>query len=157
MGSKWTILAVRAHEFIEIGASTPILRLRKQDLSKPLLNCSRSSYNVLKKFRTLTNLCALRSNYCTSALFEFLNFHDALATTWCYPSFCLKNQLIAFSTSRLRILFAQTIMSSSVNTSSSKAYSIMFFDTMRPTSVFLSRNGRSHSSQRSKSMGMPEG
>ena len=34
---------------------------------------------------------------------------------------------------------------------------MMFLETMQPTSVALSRKGRSHSSYRSKSTGLPEG
>ena len=52
---------------------------------------------------------------------------------------------------------AQPIISSSVITSSSKAYWMIFLDTMRPTSVVLSRKGRSHSSYRSKSTVVPSG
>ena len=69
----------------------------------------------------------------------------------------LLNYLIAFSTSRLRSLLAQLIISSSVITSSSSAYWIMFLDTIWPTSVDLSRKGRSHSSYRSKSTVVPSG
>ena len=59
---------------------------------------------------------------------------------------------MALSSSRLRTLFAHSIMSSSVITSSSRLDWTIFLLTIRPTSVLLSRKGRSRSSYRSKSV-----
>ena len=69
----------------------------------------------------------------------------------------LLNCLIAVATSRLRSLFAHAIISSSVITSSSSACYMIFLETIQPTSVDLSRNGRSRSSYRSKSTIYPSG
>ena len=63
----------------------------------------------------------------------------------------LLNYLMAVATSRLSSLLAHVIISSSVITSSSSAWLMIFLETIQPTSVDLSRKGRSLSSYRSKS------
>ena len=83
--------------------------------------------------------------------------HSLRFLIWDALSNPLLNILIDFSTSRFSILFAHSIISSSVITSSSRVDYTIFLETILPTSVLLSKNGKSALSYKSKSMAVPHG
>ena len=114
-------------------------------------------------FREMGNICqtqltSFNSYSLTRLIREFtgtitssLNDHAYFRLRMQDLSKPLLNYLMAVATSRLSSLLAHAIISSSVITSSSSAWLMIFLETIWPTSVDLSRKGRSLSSYRSKS------